>query len=528
MGRTLIGGSAVGAPTTSTTTNSSSVLDPRKEGLPMFAVWSMYDDQFRYVQCSTYGPDGSQTNNPWAYAVYSSPSGSYQGGVIQDKYLGYSGDAQGWFRTSSSVSSNSTSYMVGRTQDNCHWPSAHSLNVGPTGQFAANISGSNNASRSYTYYMRWMTTQVLPEGVRPRVFLGNDGVRIFRSLKPSDANYGLQTETFSINDADMIAAHPGINNRRYGSSMGMSGYNEKTGYYVILLKTTSGDVDMFKFKLKVRITDPKVRLKDAFLDAEDFEYRQMDGVTNLSSGDGYYRGVITVGDNGYCRWTRWSEANSVIETQLFHLDSSVASTFIRSNTPDSTGRTYGAQSTQYAHSDNNSTTYGIDQGNYHIGIQYNSTWDNKWHLHFGHYYYYGSGINAYITSTEDPRICYRFSKKETTFCASPIASGRRGFIFSRDANSDSSDMYWTNLNMAGAATTVEEVEANTAAGKSYPRGSIYTYTNVNLTSDYQEITNTDMSGLVPAHGYYSTNYPRLINVNWWPTSDGRLQFGGDY
>ena len=109
MGRTLIGGSAVASPTPTTPTTpttSSSTDDPRKEGLPMFAIWNMYDDQFRYVQCSTWAPDGSQTNNPWAYGLYSSPS-AYRGGVMQDKYLGYSGDSQSWYRTSSSISSNS-------------------------------------------------------------------------------------------------------------------------------------------------------------------------------------------------------------------------------------------------------------------------------------------------------------------------------------------------------------------------------------------------------------------------------------
>ena len=107
---------------------------------------------------------------------------------MQDKYLGYGGDSQAWFRTSSSISSNNTSYMVGRTQDNTHWPQSLSLNVGPTGQFAANIGPNSNASYSHPYYMRFMTTQVLPEGVRPRMFLANNNSYIYRAYKPCQSS----------------------------------------------------------------------------------------------------------------------------------------------------------------------------------------------------------------------------------------------------------------------------------------------------------------------------------------------------
>jgi len=82
--------------------------------------------------------------------------------------------------------------------------------------------------------------------------------------------------------------------------------------------------------------------------------------------------------------------------------------------------------------------------------------------------------------------------------------------------------------MLGAVKTYEEINANIAAGTDNPRGSIFTYTNVNLSSNYEAIANTDQGGLVPNHGYHSTQYPRLLNVNWWPTKDGIMQFPGDY
>lgn len=528
MGRTLIGGSAVAAPTPTTpttSTTSSSTDDPRREGLPMFAIWQMYDDQFRYVQCSTYAPDGSQTNNPWAYAVYSSP-GSYRGGVMQDKYLGYSGDNQSWYRTSSTISSNSSSYMVGRTQDNTHWPSNLAINIGPTGQFAANI-GQSNSGRSYWRYIRYMITQVLPEGIRPRMFLGRNNQYIYRSLQPSDDNYIRVQDRFTWYDTDMEAAFPELANRRYSTGYGNCGYNEKTGYFVLFAKTSNGNVDMFKWKLGARISDPKVPLKKTFLEATEFEYRQMDNTENLSGDEGYYRGQITVGDNGYCRWTRM-QPSSRMQSNLFHLDSSVASQFITSNSQDSNGQSYGAQNASYSYELGLTTCYGIDQGSEHIGTVYNATWDNKWIIHFNHYYYYGSGCMGFVHSTSDPRVCYTWQNPNQSYGNSPVASGTTGWIFGREQNADSSDVYYHNFNLSNLETSWDTIQENIANGVSDPYGRSFTYTDWVPSSIYQNISQTDRPGLVPAHGYNSTNYPRLLNVNWWPTKDGQMQFPGDY
>ena len=213
---------------------------------------------------------------------------------------------------------------------------------------------------------------------------------------------------------------------------------------------------------------------------------------------------------------------------MFHLDSSVASNFIHTNTPDSTGENYGALSSSFSYYMSLTTSYGYDQGVDHIGMQYNSTWDNKWHMHFCQYYYYGCGLMAYVTSTADPRVCYKIEAQNTSYGISPIASGTTGFILSRSQNSDGQNHYWQNMNMLGAATTYEQIAANTAAGMTYPRGKLFTYTNINLTGNYQTIPQTDQAGLVPSHGYHSTNYPAMLNVNWWPTKDGIMQYPGDY
>jgi hypothetical protein len=445
-----------------------------------------------------------------------------------DKYMGYSGDNQSWFRTNSEISSNNQSYMVGRTQDNTHWPSAMSMSVGPTGQFGSNI-GQQNSSYSFFYYMRFMTCQVLPEGVRPRLFLGSHNNYIFRALKPSNNSEGLMIDRLSWQgDTQMREAYPELVNYRFSTQYGMSGYNERTGYYVLFSKTSNRDVDMFKWKIPSthRLTDPKVDLKEAFLAATEFEYRQMDNSDNLSSTEGYYRGQITVGDNGYCRWTRFNQ-NDCTSTYLFHLDSTVSSSFINDNTPDS-GGSYGAINGNYQYKINNTTSYGIDQGNQHIGIVYNSTWDNKWIMHFSPYYYYGTGISAFVHSTADPRVCYRVVEHNSAYASSPIASGTTGFILSRDQNADGSDLYYHNLRFNNLVTTHEKIQENIANGVNNPYGTAWTYTEWAPTAYFDAVSHTDRSGLVAPHGQPSTTYPRMLNVHWWPTKEGQMQFPGDY
>jgi hypothetical protein len=253
----------------------------------------------------------------------------------------------------------------------------------------------------------------------------------------------------------------------------------------------------------------------------------MDNCQNLTGTEGYYRGTITIGDNGYCRWTRM-QPSSQIQTLLFHLDSSVAGSFINSNTPDSTGQTYDAENGTRANYMNLTTSYGSEQGSDHIGVQYQSTWDNQWHLHFSQYYYYGAGLMAYMVSTTDPRVCYRIQNTNTQYGCSPIASGTTGFVFSHDQNADGENQHFHNFNMLGAAKTMDEIATNATSGMAAPRGQIFTYTDVTLSNNYQTIATNDQGGLVPNHGSQSTAYPRLMNVNWWPTKDGRMQYSGDY
>ena len=129
---------------------------------------------------------------------------------------------------------------------------------------------------------------------------------------------------------------------------------------------------------------------------------------------------------------------------------------------------------------------------------------------------------------QDPRVCYRLQVHNSSHTCTPVAWGRTGWILGRDQNSDSGDHYYHNINCDGLETTHEKIQENVAASVSNPYGQAYTYTDWAPTAYFENITQTDRSGLVPAHGYHSTNYPRLINVNWWPTKDGQMQFPGDY
>jgi len=59
-------------------------------------------------------------------------------------------------------------------------------------------------------------------------------------------------------------------------------------------------------------------------------------------------------------------------------------------------------------------------------------------------------------------------------------------------------------------------------------GKYWSYHSFAQPSIGSNISVNDYSGLWPAHGYQSTNYPTYLNVNWWPTKDGKMYYGGQY
>jgi hypothetical protein len=509
MGRTLIGGSAVAAPTTSSSNSStsSSTDDPRKEGLPCIATWTLQDDNARQFDCVVYDSNGMQMGSPWAFGLYSSPS-AYGGGIMRDKYFGSPGDNGNPFRTSSQLSTNSSSYMIKALNYVSHWPQHAMLNVSPNGRFSSSRFTSGN---SVVNGMKYQITQVLPEGVRPRLAITRNGEWLYRSnimwsssaAAPGGERVDIwdDAELVSLFGQDNMSPKSQFSSRNQG--IGACGYNERTKTFVIIWRQSgSTQTAVTKWKLTKNLNDPRVPLREVFESATSVE--TTNSLTMGWSGSNEaYRWQVTVGDNDYIRCSNFRN-DQWYRTWLIDPDLALTS--------DS------GSSGQYSHSA--TTSYGMEQGWPHMGSNYNSTWDNEWHIHYGTYYYYGCGCLAFFTSTRDPRLVYLYRNTDSSNGISPHAWGRTGFIFSYPtSNSDSSDHAFHKVDLRGLKKTTAEFDEG--AGK-YFDSSERTQPSVGST-----INVANSSQWFPSHGYQSTNYPTFINVTWWPTADGRTYYSGE-
>jgi len=481
--------------------------DPRKEGLPCISTWTMNDDNARMYDCVVYNNNGARISNAWSQSNHSSPS-NYSGGNIYDKYWGYGGDNGNPYRTNSELSSNSSTYMIKATNYNSHLPLHAMMNVSPTGGFCSNRYTSGN---SVMQVIQYMATQVLPEGVRPRCGLTRNGESFYRKpvLNFSQETGGPGAQKMNLWDDSSLVSIFGQNNMspknvrsNCNKGKGACGYNERTKTFVLFWRENS-DTRCFitRWKLTKNLNDLSVPLREVFETATSVETSSEFQIGYGGSSE-QHRFSITVGDNDYIRATGFQDSNRIM-TWLLNADLTTPSNFAQTS-----GEAYLS----------NTTSYGMEQGWAHIGQTYNSTWDNKWHIHYGHYYYYGCGINGFVTSTEDPRLYYKVSSTGTNDGMSPHAWGRRGFIFNNSQNTDSSDHRVYNLDLSQMKTTTEAY--NTAPGK------------YNSYNEYTQPTNgttfnlNDYANWFPSHGYNSTNYPVLLAVNWWPNESGTMCYPG--
>ena len=515
MGRNLTGGSAVTPPSSgsgsSSSSSSSSSDDPRKEGLPCIATWTMQDDNARRYNCVIYDSSGSQMGSPWAVGMYSSPS-DYYGGQIADKYWGYSGDNGNPYRTNSNLTSNSTTYRIKSTTYSSHMPMHAMMNVAPTGMFS---SIRYTSGQSMVRTLQYMGTQVLPEGVRPRINLTRSGRWFYRcrALQISIEAGAPGGERIDLwQDAGLVALF-GQNNispkdLSGGSSQdngtGAFGYNERTKTFVIIWNNNSTNVRRFtRYKLTKNLNDMNYSLREIFESASSVETSTniSFGWANSSEGN---RWQVTVGDNDYIRCSQF-QPSQAFRTWLFN--------------PDFTAGTgFSEGSGQYQHS--NTTSYGIEQGWEHIGATNNATWDNKWQAHYSHYYYYGCGISAFITSTEDPQLVYKMQYSDQSDGNPLHAWGKTGWIMPRSTNSDSADHRYYNIDFKNMKTTKDAYDAGA--------GKYHTYQEFDQPSIGSNISINDYANWFPSHGWYSTNYPTFLNVSWWPTNDGKTSYPGDH
>jgi hypothetical protein len=486
----------------------ATVEDPRKEGLPCIATWTMNDDNARQYDCAIYNSEGSTMGNAWSSTGGSQTPGTYTGGNMKDKYWGYSGDNGNPYRTNGELSSNGSSYKIQATTNSSHLPLHAMMNVSPSGAFHSNRYTSGN---SVLRLLNYQITQVLPEGIRPRCGITRDEKLLYRS---NVLNFAIEKgspggEYINLwDDSSLVSLHgqanispKNVNSNTYRGK-GACGYNERTKTFVIIWKESNNQRTFItRYKLTKNLNDTSIPLREIFESASSVT---MSGELTMHwAGDQEaHRFSVTVGDNDFIRCTAFRESDKI------------ASWLITASLTNGPG--FHSTNGQLYHS--NTTSYGIEQGWEHIGQTYNSTWDNKWHMHYSHYYYYGCGISAFVTSTEDPQLCYKFQQSHTSLGLAPHAWGRTGFIITSSNNSDSGDHRFFNLNLAGMKTTLAAF--NSGAGK------YHSYNEYTQPTNLTTLNINDYANWFPSHGFQSTNYPVYLNVNWWPNASGAMSYSG--
>jgi hypothetical protein len=477
----------------------------------------MNDDNARRFECAIYNSSADRIGNAWGYGTYNNPN-DYYGGLVADKYWGMNGDNGNPYRTNSELQSNSGNYTIKATCKSSHHPQHAMMNVSPTGAFNSNRWASGNGVWKVH---RDMITQVLPEGVRPRCALTRENDWLYRSPALNIASNqaaagGDKINLFDDNDlqtkfGSSTFSPQGIQNDMNRGN-GACGYNEATNTFVILWRR-SGNVQsrITRWKLTKSLNDFNYTLKEIFLSATSVEMSANNFSVGWPGSNEAFRWLMTVGDNDWIRMSNFRESDDfttfLVDPTTLELDS-------------------GSYATDGDSRESNTTSYGMEQGWNHLGCNYNATWDNKWHIHYCHYYYYGSGIRSFIISTEDPRVFYKWGYADTNDGNAPHAWGKTGFLFNKSSNSDGSDHGFFQVDLAGMKRTTEAIAAmpsSIAEGA----GTYYGYSRTIQPTINTDLNLTDSNYWFPSHGYNSTNYPTLLNVNWWPTASGIMTYPGD-
>lgn len=421
----------------------------------------------------TYAFWDNQGNTP-RFSIYSSNYDFISSGYVNTSWEKYN-YGTGTNYTDSSISSNSlTTYSI----QGCSFGQAD-------GHMIMNVnSGQNNGGGNYypgidSFFSRWGVV-VGQEGKRQKIslYLNNSSLQVMP--RGTTAYYD------SIN----------LNNTTYsswfgGTSVGMIGYNERTGTMVAMeAKDTSNNYRMHIWKntgRELNTTSYKTGTLHLFLseakaqtspnpDAQ-VSYNYYDFQWQASSSNSYsesqYRMRIIPGDNGVVGMARMIPSNGI---------------FYATFTPSSS-----TLNTSY-NSVSSSTTYGYEQGDYY-GMRHQITWDNNIVACYAPYYYYSSGMNTFFIDATDPRKYLTGQYGDTSYGNQIVPFGKDKFLFNRGQNSNSLGSTPAQVDPAGGL-----------AGRTYS-GAATNGSALNLTALQESYRFS---------GYYtSTNYPVLLPMAHW-------------
>jgi len=448
---------------------TGSTTDPRKEGLPMFAIgYGTFNQRtsLRVID-SNFNIQGS----PWS-AIFNTTI-SYSGGINADAMWGYgsgsSPDMGAWNSGLSSQGYSSYDSFLESLHQHDQYPTGMYVDVSSDGM----MNGQTMHGFSYTKTLRgrYLINQVLPEGCRPRRYFQMED-NVFRECSNMGSlNLGID----SVN----LATYR--DNTTYTVGRGSAGYNEKTKT-LVTLHYSGSSVVINRFVSTVDLNSCN-NLAEFFSAAT---VTSSSGTRTGSSDQGDT--VVVVGDNGY------------VACQYRYSNNVYADSIAPNNT----------YTKSFYTSVNGTTSYGIDQGNpYYNKMQL--SWDGKWAAAYSPYYYYGCGVLAHFFSVEDPRR-YTTVNVGSSDGATLMPIGKSGFMVCTPQNTDSYSVYMNQYNFTNTDRT------------NHTASTVYSHTNAdgNVAIANGGAMNPSINPRNNLHGGYgSTCYPKFFTVNQWPSDKAR-------
>lgn len=458
---------------------TDNIADPRKEGLPCFAM--TYGNANNQFSLRVFNSQFQVMLPPYGNVDYTTTS-SYRYGMAMDPFYMYSwSDSTDPESVLGTESAGGGSNWYQSMHQNDQYPSAMYADISSLGyRTGVNFLGSSTTGNSKPGSGRYLINQVLPEGVRPRRFFSIESNTMWESSSMTQL-------LGNVDRYDFSALRPtGFTAR--ASCIGAAGYNEKTKQLVIVFGDSGGasTATVLVFTGNVDLNSCS-SLQQFFTGAtvKAFDISITYDATNLNDK------TVVVGDNG----------KVVIG---YRVGGNLYGAIFDVNAATPTATALNAVS--------GTTSYGLNSGpEYYTKMQL--SWDGKWAFIYQPYYYYGCGVCGYIVSTEDPTRYFTYLDTSSSGGGAVMPNNTSRFVVFNGSNTDSAGVYanvidLTNTSRTGsAATTIATSGGNVAA---IANGGA-------VNAGFQ---NLHMHG-----GFYSTCYPRIFTVNWWPIN-GKWTYEG--
>jgi hypothetical protein len=477
-----------------------SKTDSRKEGLPLYGFMGSSGDQNEHMSFRIFDSGHKVVGTPWGQGTHS--TASYRFGICGDGMHAYSHGAD--FGTDINHADLTTQGYDSWTNYN---KSIYQTDQYPWGQYYTLSRTGYVTWQSYHQYTESLEFQigwtklnmVLPEGIRPRRLFCNRR-QTLREMNPgNNASGQIQYYNYTTHMLSVV--------NDYAVS---TGYNEKTQTLVMLHsanETTSTAMTIHIFKSSVCLNKVKT-IKEFFDNLTATEY-----FTDTWTTDNNKDWVTVVGNNGYVGFGQ--KYSNTMNYGVFNC-----------NTGQSLGITGAARqfSTWQAFQGSTTTSYSSNQQSLYY-TKFNHTWDGTWGMIYSSYYYYGVGINAFCMNLENPRKFISVSVTRSSRGNPYFAWGRTGFHGGWSENTDSIShrtYAWSfDPNDSDHTTTTKVLYGETNAGTLVPASNDTNLASASSITSGSVVTNKTGVFSVPTSrtflhgGYYSTNYPLMMQVNWW-------------